>query len=280
MTSKPKTHVFCIGHNNITFNIPSAACLIRTSRGFIADDVHQNLVSLEDVSEELSFYYPSLGGTAGLLAIPDIFSILKIPYSKDDRVMIFQQAKIVTPKPVGWASQSYPGMQTLTPILAAGLNIDAVVSAVSHDYLFPQPVGQRQGTLGFYAKVHHLPDYLRYFADAIEQEVLTSEEVVEMNNQKVLIPGGGLLGVFPLEYTLNNISLAKKVTFSFLKNFTPSPNDFYQNYAAGYCVERLCSYLLVKHLVSAFGCIPVEFIGNMLSVNKADYSPGSSLREL
>lgn len=79
MTRTSKKHMFCIGHTKLSLNIPESAYLIRTTRGFLKENAHPNLVALDEISEELDFYYPYLGGTAGLLAIPEVFRIKKFP---------------------------------------------------------------------------------------------------------------------------------------------------------------------------------------------------------
>lgn len=270
-----KIHSFCIGHTNIELNVPRDAYLIRTCRGFLRDDAHPNLISLGELSEELDFYYPFLGGTVGFLVVADIFEKRKVIYSHNDKIQFILQTKIVTRAPIGWKSNSYPGMMVLPPWLAKGVDVEKAAED-SEDFLFPQMVSQPGGEMNLYAHTHHLPDYLRFCAVAVDEGVITSTQVVEMCKQDILIPGGGLLGVSPLGYFLSVVESAKKVALSFLSQYRPGLFSPYQRIAVGYCIERLCSYLLIKKLQSEYGGIPREYMGYMVSVADSDYEPGSS----
>lgn len=275
MNKKTKTHIFCIGHTKLCLNIPKSAYLIRTTRGFLDDGVHQKLISLDSVSEELDFHYPYLGGTAGMLAIPDIFRSEKISYQADDKIMIFQQAKFVAYRSIGWESKNYPGMKILSHWLAQGVDLESV-AGLADDFLLPQLLMQPGGEMNVYAHYHHLPDFLRFCAVVIDEGVLTPHEVVEMCKQETFIPGGGLLGASPVEYFLDMTETLKRVAIAFLTRHRPSLTSAYQRIAAAYCLERLSSYLLVKRLVENYGMIPDKFIGHMISVTDSDYVGGSS----
>lgn len=270
-----KTHIFCIGHTNVAINLPDDAILIRTCRGFLKDDTHPNLISLDKVSEELDFHYSCLGGTAGFLAVPDILAVKNIKYSHNDRIQFVQQTKVVTRKPIGWKSKTYPGMMVLPQWLADGIDVGRE-AVDAENFLFPQLVSQPGGEMNLYAHTHHLPDYLRFCAVAVDEGVLTSLQVVEMCKQDILIPGGGLLGVSKLGYFLSVVDSVKRVALSFLNKHRPGLTSPYQRIAIGYCIERLCSYLLIKKLLAEYGCIPREFMGYMVAVCDSDYRHGSS----
>lgn len=272
---KTHAHIFCIGHTNIELNVPGDAYLIRTCRGFLKNDEHPNLISLGEVSEELDFHYPYLGGTAGFLVVADILKKRKIIYSPNDKIQFIQQAKVVTRNPIGWKSKSYSGMMVLPKWLAKGVDVKRVAED-SEMFLFPQIVSQLGGVMNRYAHTHHLPDYLRFCAVAIDEGVLTSLQVIEMSKQDILIPGGGLLGVSPLGYYLSVVESAKRVALSFLTKHRPGLTTPYQRMAVGYCIERLCSYLLIKKLQSEYDGIPREFMGYMIAATDSDYKHGSS----
>lgn len=181
----------------------------------------------------------------------------------------------MTPRSIGWESKNYPGMKVLPPWLAQGIDIQKV-SDLAGDFLFPQPLLQSGGEFNAYAHYHHLPDLLRFCAVAIDEGVLTSLQVVELSRQEIVIPGGGFLGESPLDYFLVIAESLKKVALAFLAKHRPGLTSPYQRLAAGYCIERVTSYLLVKKLLADYGEIPGQFVGNMIAVSSSEYVGGSS----
>lgn len=270
-----KLHMFCIGHTNLSFNVPETAYVIRTSQGFMRNDAHNNLITLDELSEELSFHYPYLGGTAGILAIPYAFQLRNIPYTIDDRIMLFQQSKVVTIEPVGYASASYATMRIVSEPEAMRLNLENV-AVNNENYLFPQIVNQTGGELKYYARTHHLQDYLKFCALAIDESVLSPSDVLNMCNNEPIIPGGGMLGIMPLGVFLDTVEKLKRVATAFLNNFRPGLYSTYERIAVGYCVERLSSFLIIKKLEEEYNSIPDKFKGHMITASSKDYIPGSS----
>ncbi len=268
--------MFCIGHKHIALNLPENAYLIKTSSGFISDDVHQNLINLSEISDELDFYYPWLGGTAGILAIPEILRNKNISYSSTDRIMLFQQAKIVTAKPIGWKSNTYPNMRVMPSWLAHGIDIQKISQTVESSFLLPELVSLPGGDMVMYSRVHHLPDYLRFCAICIDEGVLTAEQAIEMQRQEVLIPGGGFLGICPIKHFMEIVEITKMVGIKFLEKNMPGNKSQYQRIAVGYLIERLASYLLIKRLSKEYGGIPIQFLGSIVAVTNSDYVHGSS----
>lgn len=271
-------HYFCIGHTKSSWSLPNQAIYVRTMKGFVGNDIHSDVIDIGDLSDELSFYYPFLGGTAGAFAILDIVRDGKRYCQPDDRIMIFQQAKLVVSKKIGWVSRNYPGMRLLNTINSVGVDIARV--AGDENFLIPEPFRIKGGLMRQYAQHHYLPDFLKYLAVAIEEGVLNPKQVVDLCSSEIFIPGGGILGVFPIGYYLKTVELIKSVTYSYLNKNKPGLKSPYQRIAAAYSAERLGSYLLMEHFSSTFGGIPRKCIGTMVAVSDGEYVGGSSNQDL
>lgn len=281
--NKSKIHMFCIGHTKISLPVPDSAYLIRTSRGFIKDNAHQNLISLDEVSVDLDFYYPYLGGTAGLFAVEEMITSGSIHTEQVDKVMIFQQGKFVSLSPVEKSSSFYKSAGIISESEAKKVDLVKMFDGWNGDFLFCDPshvIGRTKvGTIGEnYALAHGLPDFLKFFSIAIEMGVITSDEFVDIFNDNVLIPGGGALGVFPISFFVEHIKKLKLVSLAFLDFFRPSDRSKIGRISAGYCCERLGSFLLKKFLIKEYGVRPVDFYGQLVIVvpDGEDYIPGSS----
>lgn len=271
---KSKIHYFCIGHTKSSWSLPDQAIYVRTMKGLVGNEIHSDVIDIGDLSDELSFYYPFLGGTAGAFAILDIVRGGKLDCQQEDRVMIFQQAKLVVSKKMGWVSRNYPGMRLLNTINSVGVDITKV--AGDENFLIPEPFRMNGGLMRQYAQHHYLPDFLKYLAVAVEEGVLTQPQAIALCNSEIFIPGGSFLGVFPIDFYLKTTELIKRVTHLYLSRNRPSLFSPYQRIAAAYCAERLGSFLLIEHFVSSFGGIPHEYIGTMVAVSDTDYVGGSS----
>lgn len=280
-----KIHMFCIGHTKLSLKIPSSSYLIRTCRGYLKDDAHPNLISLDEVSEQLDYYYPYLGGTAGLFAVEELISNKMISFSPNDRIMIFQQAKFTHYIPSESKSENYKTAGLLPQSVADQLDLKEIFSGWQEQFLFPAPsflAGKNnQATIAEnYAlcKNHNLSDFLNFFSEAIDLGVVSDKEFINCFNDNVFVPGGGCLGIMPVVFFVDLIKKLKLVSLTYLDKHRPCDSSKVGRIAASYCTERLSSHLLKLEMIKNHGVNPSKFYGEMQIVvpDGSDYVCGSS----
>lgn len=285
MMRESKIHMFCIGHTKLSLVVPDTAYLIRTSKGFLSDNAHLNLISLEDVSQELDYYYPYLGGIAGVFAVHEIIKKKLVQVGSDDRVMLFQQAKYVSPNFLTRLSTTYKTSGLLYESEAVNIDFTQMFSKYKENYLISWP-SYLHGKNGFptisehYAMAHSLSDFLNFFSVAIDRGAISTEDFINLFNDTIFIPGGATLGVFPVDFFNTHVQKLRDVAISYLNKFRPNDHSKIGRLGAAYCVERLSSHLLKKELVERYGTAPNQIYGQLTMVvgDGCDYINGSSSR--
>ncbi len=275
--------MFCIGHTKLSIKLPEEAYLIRTCRGFLPDSVHRNLISLDQVSDEIDYYYPFLGGTAGVFAVADLIKNGMVSVNQLDRIMVFQQAKYVSPKVSSRQSKLYKSAGILYQSEADDLNISEIFSEWNRDFLFSWPAYFKgrtdKGTISEnYAISHKFQDFLNFFSVAIDLGIVSPDDFIDLFNDNILIPGGACLGVFPVEFFIRHVNSLRLAALGYLDRFRPTGHSRVQRIAAAYCVERLSSHLLKMEMKKNYGANENEFFGELVMVvpDGEDYIPGST----
>lgn len=228
--------------------------------------MYANSFNLSDVSPELDTWHNFLGGSAGTFSIGRLLKAQPSVYAAGDKIVLMQYRKFVSRIQMGSPCKDYPMMYLIPENNGRQVDLNQVFATYNTQFLYPHPVDM-ESYIGHYKMSHKLPDFLRYFAVAVEQNVISSDECLDLFSYKTLIPGGIEFGVYPIEVFIDLISKLDGVCMEFLKYNRPVSLDLYNRRALAFCNERLGSYLLIKHLKKLFPeSPPIEFTGYMHTV--------------
>lgn len=207
-------------------------------------------LNLRDLAPEWEPYHPVLGGTAGSFALKNY---LRTQRPDATRVGLCQYRKFVSPRRIsGVQDRKYRAMDVVPtnmidgPQFAEMLWPQEAPFVVSGPRRFTRLPWYRRGYLKEYARDHHVEDLLRFTAEAVEQQVLRSDEVLAFFREDVIVPGGVELGVYPADFWLECIEGIERTVRACVARY-PVPREGVQARAWSFCAERLGSFLLLKH---------------------------------
>lgn len=102
--------------------------------------------------------------------------------------------------------------------------------------------------LDHYEQNHHIEDFLRFVADCINCEVLSSEDANLFLHMNKMIIGGIGLGSFPIPTFLSVMQKVETAVSYYYANSWIKRQDSYQYRNVCFLCERLSSFLLMKEL--------------------------------
>lgn len=206
-------------------------------------------LNLRDLAPEWAPYHPILGGSAGSFALKN-WVVQEHPEAT--HVGICQYRKFLSRTRLGVPAQNYQVMDLLPRERVCTERLADLMHPNGRSFLIVQPGQFRVGEVNYdylyqYKDVHHVEDLLRFTAAAVEVGVLDKNEVHPFYAEKVFIPGGIELGVFPADFWVRHMTGMETVVRECVRHF-PTPRAGSQTRAWSFCMERLGSYLLLKHL--------------------------------
>lgn len=212
-----------------------------------ADDGRLNL---RDLAPEWEPHHPALGGTAGSFALK---RYLQRQHPQAHRVGICQYRKFVSRERIsGQRDPRYRSMDMVEKGLlqsperfAQLLDPQDAEFLVSPPRRFTRLPWYPRGYLKEYARDHHVEDFLRFTAEAVEQRAIERGEVLAFFREDVIVPGGIELGVYPAPFWIDAIDKVERVVRGCVERY-PAARDGYQARAWSFCAERLGSWLLLK----------------------------------
>jgi len=213
-------------------------------------------LNLRDLAPEWEPHHPVLGGTAGSFALKNY---LRRHRPDATRVGICQYRKFVSRGRIsGVRDAKYRAMDVVPKAMLEGPQFAQLLSpgdapfVVSAPRKFTRLPWYRRGYLKEYARDHHIEDFLRFTAEAVDQGVLDAAEVQAFFREDVIVPGGVELGVYPAPFWLESIEGVERVVRACIAKH-PVLRDGYQTRAWSFCAERLGSYLLLKQFRAEVG---------------------------
>lgn len=258
-------HAFCFAHLPTKLLLPSGTYFVCMG-GKSPPSAHGHVLNVEEIFPELAVWHNFLGGSVGTIAVCRLLKSQPNAYLPSDKIVLMQYRKFISRIPLGKLSNNYPGMYLVAEDEAHSINLNDVFEKYTTDFLFSHPI-MMSSYIQHYSNSHSLVDYLRYFAIAVEMGVLSPDECLESFNAQTLIPGGIEFGVFPVPVFLELVGKIDAVCSEFLKTHRPQFLDTYNRRALAFCNERLGSFMLIKHLRSAYPSgVPDEFTGYMHTV--------------
>ncbi|MDH4393014.1 MAG: hypothetical protein QE285_16530 [Aquabacterium sp.] len=274
---KPATKLLygCLTHVPLWVDVPSYVTPI-----YLGQAQGPGRQNLRDLAPEWEAHHPVLGSMAGVFALRNL---LLQQHPDTTQVGICQYRKFVSRKCLGEAAETYKVMDV---VHRDQLHADWLADAMRPDcdsFLLAQPgqfsVGdQVYDYLYQYKEVHHVEDFLRFTAVAVELGVLHKNEVGPFFNEKIWFTGGVELGFFPTAFWLDSVGAVEAVIRACLQ-MHPATREGAQARAWSFCAERLGSFLLLRHLRANYPLVHwlETFTGRLNLVTEGghgDYVPG------
>lgn len=263
-----KTEIFCLAHKRPLYKLPKHVTVIWLGNSN-APDLPNKIIPLNEISLQLDAYHAFLGGSAGSYAVASILSARNCQnLGENQKVAIIMYRKFVLPQLCGFnPAQSQPYFFISQSDVEKIDLENNLYSDKTPPFLLTKSLYFNEGIYGQYSIYCNAPDILRYTAIAIEMGVISWQEGGEFLSDKVLIPGGIELGIYPVAIFLKIIDKLSAISLEFLRRHQPVCVDLYQRRAVSFCSERLGSYLLRKELVQIYGPqIPSDLFGYIYTV--------------
>ncbi|UUY09023.1 hypothetical protein LRS11_03030 [Pseudomonas sp. J452] len=234
----------CLTHVPLQVEFPSYVTPI-----YMGEAQGAGRLNLRDLAPEWEPYHPVLGATAGAFALKNL--LLSQPGSIR-QVGICQYRKFLSRERIGAQAQNYQVMDVLSAEQMGEFALADLMLPSESDFLIGKPGqftlnGQNHGYLYQYKDVHHVEDFLRFTAVAVELGVLSKQEVIPFFDEKVFFPGGIELGVLPAEFWVSHITAIESVVRRCVQLHDTRRPDL-QGRVWAFCAERLGSYFLLRHL--------------------------------
>ena len=208
-------------------------------------------LNLRDLAPEWEPHHPILGGLAGTFAWKNHV----VQHCPDaTHVGICQYRKFVSRRRLSRRSaKSYSSMDLVSPAELTRSRLDEAMRPTS-DWLLSRPFNlsswcKSSDYLTQYSRAHHIEDLLRFTAEAVEHKLLDKAEAEAFLAEDTLLPGGIELGVFPAAFWIENVTAIEDVVRVCVRRF-PISRQGYDGRAWAFCVERLGSYLVLRHGVA------------------------------
>ena len=241
----------CLTHVPLSLEFPPYVTPI-----YLGDAQGEGRLNLRDLAPEWAPHHPVLAGLAGSFAL---LHYVRKNHPNATRVGICQYRKFIsrerisrTPEPI------YPVMDLVHKGLLEGGSLAQLMHPGEQEFLISRvyPFGKKRrrriDLLEQYKRSHHVEDFLRFTAAAVELGVLDKDEVTPFFHEKTFFPGGVELGVYEASFWLQSMSGIESVVRLCLERHPASKNvtlrDAYQARSWAFCSERLGSYLLLRRL--------------------------------
>ena len=258
----------CFTHVPLTVDYPAYVQPL-----FLGSAQHDGVLNLRDVAPEWEKWHPILGSLAGVFAWRK-HVLQHRPHAS--QVGICQYRKFVSNRRL--SRTTAPSYRVMDVAASSDLTTSLLDSAMRprSGWLLPRPLrldSQRRGDdfIQQYGRVHHLPDFLRFTAEAVEHKLLDAAEVRPFFVEKALLPGGLELGVYPAPFWLETVGKLEEIVRSCVQRF-PIDHVGYNARAWGFCAERLGSYVVMRRLrgPSTRGPSPIGRIWNSAGLPRRD----------
>ena len=168
------------------------------------------------------------------------------PEQLPQRVVVAQYRRFLITQPLGTPSANVAGTNTLTSAAVEALPTALFLPAAG-EWLVGQPIRFQVGMMQQFHHAHSLRDLLRFVCAATDVQALTNEQANAMLAHPLLIPAV-TVGVLPTSVFLHVMEVLERVALSYMKEGYIARVG-YQARVAGFCLERLHSYLLLEEIV-------------------------------
>ncbi len=241
---------FIIGHKPPTFNVPFDWRIVTTDSNKKTDFfVEDNFIWTKNGHRDAFGEYSDLIPLARTLRdCSDLRSIRIAQYRK-----VVVNANHVNMNQTQW----FKDFHLIKKQDFKKFELNHVTQPESHEFLFSECLVLKHGyndlrlfttLLDHYEQNHHIEDFLRFVADCINCEVLSSEDANLLLHMNKMIIGGIGLGSFPIKVFLSVMQKVETAVSHYYTHSWIKRQDSYQYRNISFLCERLGSFLLMKEL--------------------------------
>lgn len=270
----PKTHpkgllYACLTHVPLWVDFPAYVTPI-----YLGTAQAPGRLNLRDLAPEWEPYHPVLGGGAGIFALKNL--VLQRP--ETTLVGIGQYRKFVTRQRIGVASANYQVMDVLSKQQLLDQDLFDLMLPSDAPFLTGQPGSFTVNGVSFdylyqYKDVHHVEDFLRFTAAAVELGVLDKQDVHPLFSEKIFFPGGIELGFYPVDFWVKGVTDLETVVRFCVQRY-PIPRQGAQARSWAFCMERFGSFMLLKHFRAHGLQNPFGYLNLITEEGGLNYVPG------
>lgn len=203
---------------------------------------------------------PYAYGAAGNYVIPRAIDATGSP----DLTGIFSHRKLIVRTQMGTPSALVPFWHEISIDDAKRIPRREIEPRPGFEFLIGLPLTFHCGVVDHYIDAHRGIDLFEYVSMAVELEILTLDQAQEFAKEKIFIPGGCELGVYPTAWVRPVLEKLELLGREFVTRCAPRLRtyDNYQARAVGFLAERLGSFLLLSELRTRFPAgVPRELCG-------------------
>lgn len=267
----------CITHIPLTIDFPDYVKPI-----CLGESQADGQLNLRDLAPEWIEHHPILGGTAGTFALKN-YVLRHHPNAK--QIGICQYRKFVTRDAIGIQASNYKTMNVISCDEFEESNPNELMWPGDAKFVVGKPAAFNAELpdcdyLVQYLNCHHIEDLLRFTAEAIAVDALKPSDGHHFLREVIFFPGGVELGIFPADFWLSTITDIENTVRACIQRYGDIKREGYQSRAWAFCVERLGSYLLLKHFRQHYSNEQIfrEFVGQLHLINNdgsQEYTPGT-----
>ena len=266
----------CFSHIPITTKYPDFVHPI-----YLGDAVNLGPLNLNTLAPSWVPFHSILGSTAGTFALKNYLINNR---KKIDFVGICQYRKFISFEKIGYMADNYQAMDIVRGADLDKNTLNRIMLQSELRMLVSKPgqflINEKQyNYLYQYKDCHYIEDFLRFTAELLSHNILDKNEAYNFLDEKIFIPGGLELGIYPLDFWLSHIIELEKVVISCINKF-PIVRDGYQARSWAFCMERIGSFLVLAELRKLYGDLDwiANGCGNLNLINHNDsseYTPGT-----
>jgi hypothetical protein len=204
-------------------------------------------------------------GAAGNYVIPRAMDT-EAPF---DLTGVFSHRKIIVRTKIGEPSPVLGFYHEVVIDEAKRIPREEIEPRPGCEFLIGFPLKFNCGIVEHYIDTHRGIDLFEYVSLAVEMGILTLDEAQEFAKEKILIPGGCELGVYPTSWVRPVLEKLGSLGRHFIKRCAPRIRtyDNFQVRAVGFLAERLGSFFLLSELKHRFpNGIPRELCGYLCAI--------------
>jgi hypothetical protein len=204
-------------------------------------------------------------GAAGNYVIPSAIDTA----GTTDFTGIFSHRKIIVRTQMGTPSPVLGFYNEVATTEAGQIPREEIEPRPGCEFLIGFPLKFPCGVVEHYIDTHRGIDLFEYVSMAVELGILTLDEAQEFAKEKIFIPGGCELGIYPTAWLRPVLEKLERLGREFVTRCAPRIRSYdnFQVRAVGFLAERLGSFLLLSELKNRFANgIPRELCGHLCAI--------------